>query len=202
LLFRQIKTCEPFFTVVIVYMFDGTLPGRTSTLALVTAVTGVLVASVAQRASAGKSHDFAVGISVAMLANLALQLRNVVNKRLMATDDGRSGTALILPSSDASPQSDASEASESVPSDPPPPPPPPFTLMLLTLAGALPLQLMLHAASDVASRLLALPPSASRYAHYADAPALWLLVPPLAFVTYQSASIFVLARVDPVMHIA
>ena len=95
------------------YAFDGTLPGRTSTLALVTAVAGVLVASVAQRASAGKSHDFAVGIGVAMLANLMLQLRNVVNKRLMAEAHLAKGsaTAPILPADadDDSPLSDTSD---------------------------------------------------------------------------------------------
>ena len=55
-----IKTCEPFFTVMIVYLWDGQLPHPTAVLALVVTVVGVLVASTDQRARAGKSNAFVV----------------------------------------------------------------------------------------------------------------------------------------------
>ena len=68
-----IKTCEPFFTVVIVYFWDGRLPDTTTALALVVTVVGVLVASTDQRARAGKSNALVMGVAGAMLANLCLQ---------------------------------------------------------------------------------------------------------------------------------
>jgi hypothetical protein len=43
-------------------------------------------------------------------------------------------------------------------------------------------------------------PVPSRYAHYGDVNSLWLVVTPVSFVTYQIASILVLARIEPMMH--
>ena len=167
-----VKTLEPFFTVAIVYAWERTPPSCTSVLALALTAAGVLVATSVQRKSAGKDSAFSAGLAVALLANLFLQLRNVLNKRLMKGADD--------------------EAAESTPR--------PLELMLYTLALGLPLQLAVHAGADVVNALEPAPPAVSRYAHYGDAHPLWLLVTPLAFVAYQAASILVLAQVDPVMH--
>jgi hypothetical protein len=66
---------------------------------------------------------------------------------------------------------------------------------------ALPMMLSLQAIVESVVLFARTSPMPSRYAHYADAHPLWLLVPPLTFVGYQLSSILVLARVgEPVMH--
>ena len=81
-----------------------------------------------------------------------------------------------------------------------PSPPSPLELLLATMSAGLPMQLALQGCMDSYAVLQPHPPAVSRYAHYGDAPVLWLLVPPLCFVVYQAASICVLARVEPVTH--
>jgi len=207
-----IKTCEPFFTVVIVYFWDGKLPDATAALALLVTVVGVLVASTDQRARAGKSNALVVGVGVAMLANLCLQLRNVLNKKLMKFSEATQVTEVAEVAEDTEARHlnhlrhlshlgqcvalcKAEDAEGAVV-----PPPEPLELLLATMSAGLPLHLALQGCVDCYAALQPHPPAVSRYAHYGDAPVLWLLVPPLCFVLYQSASICVLARVEPVTH--
>ena len=152
-----IKTCEPFFTVVIVYLWDRKMPEPTACLALGVTVLGVLVASTDQRARSGKSSSFSVGVGVAMLANLCLQLRNVLNKKLMAKPAAAPEAEYLRP----------------------------LNLLLATLTAGLPMNLVLQATVDTYAALQPTPPTASRYAHYGDANLLWLLVTPTCFVVYQ-----------------
>ena len=58
----------PEAAMVIVSVWDRALPGATAALATATTVSGVLVASVSQRHSAGKASDLSAGIAVATLA--------------------------------------------------------------------------------------------------------------------------------------
>lgn len=174
-----IKTCEPIFTVVIVWLIDRSLPSGTAVLSLVATVVGVLIASMHQRRSNG-SGSVTLGLWVGMLANALLQLRNVLNKRIMQ------GEPLTTRQSDA-------PVAQSIP-------PRPLDLVFLTLGAALPMQLLLHGCMDIYLALQPAPPTMSRYAHYGDAHPLWLLMTPISFVVYQAASVLVLAQVDPVMH--
>lgn len=201
-----IKTCEPFFAVVIVFAWDGGLPSRTATFAIVTTVAGVLVASMTQRASAGKDSDIGVGVGVALLANLLLQMRNVLNKRLLSSSqkvsvrgadsnksDDESGSLIKVEPLDVF-ENTSSEDPES------PQPLAPLDLLLVCMTAAVPLQLSLQATCCSVALALRTTPTESRYAHYGNAHPLWLLAPPVCFVGYQIGSIFVLSRVDPVMH--
>ena len=165
-----IKTCEPLFTVVIIFAWDCVLPHRTAALSVVTTTAGAVVASALQRKAAKKSSDFAAGVVVALLSNFFLQLRNVLNKRL-----------LLAP-------------------PPPLPRLPAAELLLLSLTAALPMQLAVQEGSRACGLVPSDGEVASRYAHYRDAHPAWLAVPPLSFVAYQLASILVLARVDPLTH--
>ena len=223
-----IKTCEPFFTVAIVYFWDGKLPDATAALALLVTVVGVLVASTDQRARGGKSNGFVVGMGVAMMANLCLQLRNVLNKKLMAPSSASASAASRvsgaterdagLGRAEGAKQEEEEEEEEEerteasregarlkegtggARGDAEPPPPSPLELLLATMSAGLPVHLALQGCADSYSAMQPHPPAVSRYAHYGDAPAVWLLVPPACFVIYQAASIYVLARVDPVTH--
>lgn len=196
-----IKTCEPLFTTVIVYAFDRVLPGPTAVGAIATTIVGVLIASIEQRKSAGKPHNFGLGIAVAMLANFTLQLRNVLNKRMMrpaAVESARRVAAVN--EEEAAQLSDAVKEQGSPIFEKPPPSPPqlqPSELLLLNMMGALPVQLLLH---SLAFFTMNPPVYASRYDMYAGASQWWLLVPPTTFVLYQLGSILVLARVEPVTH--
>mmetsp|Transcript_32708 Transcript_32708/g.96654 ORF Transcript_32708/g.96654 Transcript_32708/m.96654 type:complete len:408 (-) Transcript_32708:341-1564(-) len=215
-----IKTCEPFFAMVIVSVWDRSLPRATAVLATATTVSGVLLASLSQRRSAGKAADLGVGIALAMLANLSLQLRNVLNKRLMWLSPSAEASArgdagrLLCEKGDIGP---AEERRSSVgDADPeeqeqrmgggddgagvPVGPMMPAELLLVSLTAALPMQLAIHAGCCGVSLMLRTAPSESRYAHYGDANPLWIIVPPLSFVAYQLASIGTLARVEPVLH--
>ena len=228
-----IKTCEPFFTVAIVYFWDGKLPDATAALALLVTVVGVLVASTDQRARGGKSNGFVVGMGVAMMANLCLQLRNVLNKKLMAPSSASASAAASRASGaterdaglgraegakqEAEEEEEEEEEEERAQASTegarlkegaggargdaePPPPPSPLELLLATMSAGLPVHLALQGCADSYAAMQPHPPAVSRYAHYGDAPAVWLLVPPACFVIYQAASIYVLARVDPVTH--
>ena len=196
-----IKTCEPLFATVIVYAFDRVLPGPTAVGAIATTIVGVLIASIEQRKSAGKPHNFRLGIAVAILANFFLQLRNVLNKRMMrpvAVESARRGAAVN--EGEAAQLSDAIKEQSSPIFEKPPPSPPklqPSELLLLNMMGALLVQLLLH---SLAFLTINPPAYASRYDKYAGASQWWLLVPPTTFVLYQLGSILVLARVDPVTH--
>jgi len=209
-----IKTCEPFFTVAIVYLCDGKLPDATAALALLVTVVGVLVASTDQRARGGKSNGFVVGMGVAMMANLCLQLRNVLNKKLMAPASASAASRVSgATERDAGLEEEEEERTEAstegarlkegaggARGDAEPPPPSPLELLLATMSAGLPVHLALQGCADSYAAMQPHPPAVSRYAHYDDAPAVWLLVPPACFVVYQAASIYVLARVDPVTH--
>ena len=177
-----LKTLEPLFTIVIVYAWDGRRPSLTAVLAAATTLTGVLVASTWQRKSVGKGTDFGAGIGLALLANATLQLRNVLNKKLMASAD----SAGYMPLEGSRGQLK------------------PMELLFVSLTAAMPAQLALHAVVSIAERLqlvFVTLPVLSRYAHYSPgAHVLWLLVPPVTFVAYQAASMLVLADVEPVMH--
>lgn len=195
-----IKTCEPFFTVVIVYLWDRKVPDGTATLALVVTVLGVLAASADQRAHNGKSNAIVAGVGVGLAANLCLQMRNVLNKKLMVdkepTVDREDNSPLIVTM-----PAEGAEGAEAVKdAEGEPPPLKPMELLLSTLSVGLPMQLALHAAADMGAALQPESRAVNRYAHYGDASLLWLVVPPAAFVLYQVASISVLARVDPVSH--
>jgi len=199
--------------MVIVGVWDHRWPGATAALATATTVSGVLVASVSQRHSAGKASDLSAGIAVAMLANLSLQLRNVLNKRLMQLSPPAEAADDRLLSENG--EGDPEELRKGVGEDDEPEeqqrrgggggavpvgPMKPAELLLVSLTAALPMQLALHAGCCGVSLMLRTAPSESRYAHYADANPLWILVPPLSFVAYQLASIGTLARVEPVLH--
>ena len=181
-----IKTCEPFFTVVIVCMWDRKWPSVTVVLSVLITAGGVGMASTAQRRSAGKANavNFQVGVLVAMLANAFLQSRNVLNKRL------------IQPSSSAA----TSKRPDDLMSPPMIAPPQPMELILATFVVALPMQAALHAAVFTAHALEPTSLTVSRYVNHGNAHPLWLIATPVAFVCYQVASILVLSRVDPVMH--
>mmetsp|Transcript_32710 Transcript_32710/g.96666 ORF Transcript_32710/g.96666 Transcript_32710/m.96666 type:complete len:413 (-) Transcript_32710:141-1379(-) len=206
--------------MVIVSVWDRSLPRATAVLATATTVSGVLLASLSQRRSAGKAADLGVGIALAMLANLSLQLRNVLNKRLMWLSPSAEASArgdagrLLCEKGDIGP---AEERRSSVgDADPeeqeqrmgggddgagvPVGPMMPAELLLVSLTAALPMQLAIHAGCCGVSLMLRTAPSESRYAHYGDANPLWIIVPPLSFVAYQLASIGTLARVEPVLH--
>jgi hypothetical protein len=215
-----IKTCEPFFTVAIVYFWDGKLPEATAALALLVTVVGVLVASTDQRARGGKSNGFVVGVGVAMMANLCLQLRNVINKKLMVPSSASAAAAAsrvseateraaCLGGAEGAKEERMEESTEGARlkegaggagGDAVPPPPSPLELLLATMSAGLPVHLAFQGCTDSYAAMQPHPPAVSRYAHYGDAPALWLVVPPACFVIYQAASIYVLARVDPVTH--
>jgi len=199
---QVIKTCEPLFTVVIVYFWDGKLPDATASVALLVTVVGVLVASTDQRAQSGKKSELVVGVGVAMLANLCLQLRNVLNKKLMAPPCSSSSSAhAALGGAEGTTEgANLTEGKRGAEAVAVPSPPSPLELLLTTMSAGLPVQLALQGCSDVYHALQPHPPAVSRYAHYGDAPVLWLLVPPVCFVLYQAASICVLARVEPVTH--
>ena len=174
-----IKTCEPIFTIVIVWLIDRSLPSGTAVLSLLATLAGVLIATMHQRQKNG-AGSVTLGLWAGMLANALLQLRNVLNKRIM-----RGEPPMARPS-------DAPAAQST--------PPRPLDLVFLTLGAALPMQLLLHGCMDIYLALQPAPPTVSRYAHYGDAHPLWLLVTPISFVVYQAASVFVLAQVDPVTH--
>ena len=195
-----IKTCEPFFTVVIVYFWDGKLPDATAALALLVTVVGVLLASTDQRAQSGKSNGLVVGVGVAMLANLCLQLRNVLNKKLMVPSDRAAGLGGAADTAEGANLTEGKAGAGGAGGAAVPSPPSPLELLLATMSAGLPMHLALQGCMDSYAALQPHPPAVSRYAHYGDAPVLWLLVPPLCFVVYQAASICVLARVEPVTH--
>lgn len=132
-----------------------------------------------QRRSVGKSSQLQAAIATAMLANVLLQTRNVLNKKLMTSAAGVQAHGVLQP---------------------PPDPLKPFELLLVSLAAALPVQLALQGIVSSTEIVLQPTPSPSRYAHYGDTHVLWLVICPLAFLTYQLASICVLAHVEPVMH--
>ena len=189
-----IKTCEPLFTVAIIYFWDGNLPQPTALLSLFAVVVGVVLATVAQRKTAGKLTELGVGLSVATLANIFLQLRNVLNKKVMSSSSSssKSSSAVITDDSRPSPLPHGFPAEHCLE---------PAELLLVSMSIAAPMMLSLQAIVDSVLLFARTAPTPSRYAHYADAHPLWLIIPPLTFVGYQLSSIIVLARVgEPVMH--
>lgn len=190
-----LKTCEPLFTVVIIWLWDRQLPGATASLSLVVTIVGVLIASLQQRKRKAAGDSIVIGFCMGMLANALLQLRNVLNKRLMQRERPfASDSALSGPLAEAGAPADNFKPVSS------PAPPGALALVFLTLGAALPMQLVLHGCADVYLALQPAPPTVSRYAHYGDAHPLWLVVTPAFFVLYQAASLQVLSQVDPVMH--
>ena len=129
-------------------------------------MVGVLVASTDQRARGGKSNELVVGVGVAMLANLCLQLRNVLNKKLMATptptlsslggaEKGSevTGGANLTEGTNLTEGRGGAEGkggaegrggAEGAAPVPPPPPPSPLELLLTTMSAGLPLHLALQ----------------------------------------------------------
>ena len=82
-----VKTLEPLCTVVILRVRRGERPGGTAMLALGTTLAGVLLASVSQ-AGPRRTASLGRGLGTALLSNVFLQLRNVLNKELMGGDAG------------------------------------------------------------------------------------------------------------------
>ena len=82
-----VKTLEPLCTVVILRVRRGERPGSTVMLALGTTLAGVLLSSVYQTGSR-RNAFLGYGLGTAMLSNVFLQLRNVLNKELMEGGTG------------------------------------------------------------------------------------------------------------------
>lgn len=89
-----LKAIEPFFTMALVWAVDGTPPSALQFFSLVLASTGLMLTGCAQRAMHTPSRhadapatdatagEYA-GVVLALLSNLLLQLRNVLNKQLL-----------------------------------------------------------------------------------------------------------------------
>lgn len=167
-----VKTCEPVFTVAVCYCMFGERPRALTVLALVCIVLGVVIASFGHR----QMHFDSVGLGIGMLANLFLQTRNVHNKKLMQTAADDTDDAASRRSAAA--------------------------LMLLSCSLALPMQLMLHAATCLLALGGECDAGVRRRIRWpaGTEDAAWLLATPTAFVLYQLGSIFVLAGVHPVAH--
>ena len=187
-----IKTCEPLFTVLIVCAWDRKLPNLTVMLSLGVTICGVLIATMTQRKRSASESFVGLGVSVGMLANACLQLRNVLNKKLMQSTSSLLSVTPPAKNSLASHQGSPSPVVASAPR--------PLDLILVTIGAALPMQFALHSLGDIVLALDPAPPTTSRYAHYADANVAWLVATPLLFISYQIASILVLSQIDPVMH--
>jgi drug/metabolite transporter (DMT)-like permease len=211
-----IKTLEPLFTMAILWARYGERPGLAGVLCIAVTVVGVLAASISQRMSEGKGANLEVGAAVAMLANLTLQLRNILNQEMIEGKAHKNRSWCTNDCSELSgrPQSQTPEGDqllEHAGDHPrstllPVKPLPPMEVLLVSLSAALPMQLALHAAVRVytavtaGSRVDATDSLHLRYIHYANTNPAWLIVPPLAFVIYQASSILVLDNVDPTMH--
>jgi drug/metabolite transporter (DMT)-like permease len=89
-----LKAIEPFFTMALVWLVDGKPPGVLQFFSLVLASTGLMLTGCAQhamhtasrRADAPDADPTAgeyAGVVLALLSNLLLQLRNVLNKQLL-----------------------------------------------------------------------------------------------------------------------
>jgi solute carrier family 35 protein E1 len=76
---HTIKSLEPFFTVVLSYLFLGTVPSFIVTLTLIPIVAGVVIAS-----ATDLSFGW-FGFITAMVSNVAFQSRNVISKKLMVS---------------------------------------------------------------------------------------------------------------------
>uniref|UniRef100_A0A7S0N4D7 Sugar phosphate transporter domain-containing protein n=1 Tax=Pyramimonas obovata TaxID=1411642 RepID=A0A7S0N4D7_9CHLO len=74
---HTIKSLEPFFTVVLSWLFLGSVPSFLTTLTLVPIVAGVVIAS-----ATDLSFNW-YGFLTAMASNVALQSRNVISKKYM-----------------------------------------------------------------------------------------------------------------------
>ena len=180
-----IKASEPFFTLAIVWALGGSRPRAMQLFSLLVASVGLVLTSTAKAsgrhgsaAEAGaigsrsslKVTTFGVdeqtiGTMLGLLSNLLLQLRNVLNKRLM--DDIRS----------PDPRMNA--------------PSHPIDILYVCFCLALPIQI---AIDILFGALMPQPPTAISTA--------WLMMTPVAFVSYQLASMIVLDEVDPLTHAA
>ena len=190
-----LKTCEPLFTVIIVYLWDRKMPETSAVLAVCTTVLGVLVASIKQRQSASKGTALGLDVTVALLSNLLLQLRNVYNKRVIIEGKGQSGGCKAFTTAVAS-ETPGLESGRQQSR----PMLRPTELLLVNATLAFALQIVLLAVLVTLEAFLVMTRPPSLYEHYGSASKLWLLVPPAAFVLYQIASILVLTKVQPVTH--
>ena len=182
-----LKTCEPLFTVIIVYLWDRKTPETSAVLAIGTTVLGVLIASIKQRQSASKGTALGLEVTVALLSNLLLQLRNVYNKKVIIEGEYSGGLKTVAATAELSQQQGRPTLR-------------PSELLLVNATLAFALQVVLQALLVILQAFLVMHRPASLYEHYGSASKLWLLVPPASFVLYQIASISVLARVQPVTH--
>eukprot|EP00967_Tisochrysis_lutea_P084876 scaffold118833_cov32-Tisochrysis_lutea.AAC.2 len=172
------------------YFWNGSVPNLTAMLAIFATIFGIVIATISHRQTTGRETGLDMGILIAIFSNLFLQLRNVVNKKLMASP----APTPPLPAKQeivSAPLVDSLGGVAALG---------PVEVLLVSTAISLPIQLSIQAIVSGISLMMRIEATPSRYAHYKDAHPLWVLVPPIAFMGYQIASILVLSHVEPVMH--
>ena len=184
-----VKSLEPLFAVVITFVMDGDLPRPAAAAAIITSLLGTLLACTEQRAAADNPAQIDNGILMAVLSNVAIQLRNFFNKKLLAGVHICSESCACVKHS--TPKRRPLDS---------------CTLLLVSFALVLPLQFALlqlyarTASLSVGLLMRRIAFSTSHYKHHDEAHPLWLLFTPFAFVVYQLASLLLLSRVDTVTH--
>jgi len=216
-----LKAVEPFFALALVWALDGKRPGPLQVLSLALAVSGLALTGAAQHAmhAKPKAHGGApdgatqeasggetAGIVMALVSNLMLQMRNVLNKQLLRAPPAREADAALRPSDGAElalqPKSEPSKEEHQAAQ--------PLQVVWVSFVAAAAASLVFDALSHSAlwptAQLqalgLAAPPAGASGCLSRAVVRFWLLATPLCFVVYQVASTLVLGEVEPVMHAA